>query len=134
MPSGSARVEVGEGERGQNALVFSGTGWQEGGVTGWYTVPAESVRPGETWTVTVHARGTEATGNNDVALAWYDGDGTWLGNTTSNPLRPDVPGWQVLIARGAAPAEARGVTIHLRSEGNDGEVAYSGVRWTVAAS
>jgi hypothetical protein len=134
MPSGSARVEVEEGVRGENALVFSGTVWQEGGVTGWYTVPAEPVRPGETWTVTVHARGTDASGNNDVALAWYDGDGAWLGNTTSDPLRPDVPGWQVLVARGAAPAEARGVTIHLRSEGNDGEVAFSQVRWTVAAS
>jgi hypothetical protein len=133
MPTGSARVEPGEGVRGTNALVFSGTGRQEGGITSWYTVPAEPVRPGEIWTVTVHARGTDASGTNDVVLAWSDGDGHWLGNTPSDPLRPDVRGWQALAATGPAPADARSVEIHLRSEGNDGAVAYSQVTWAVVA-
>jgi hypothetical protein len=131
MPSGSAHVERGTGLDGGNALVFSGTDHQPDGITAWYTVPAEPIQPNGTWTVTVHARGRAATGTNDVALAWFDGDGTWLGNTVSAPLQPDVDGWQKLIARGTAPATAQAVEIHLRSEGNDGEVVYSQVAWTV---
>jgi hypothetical protein len=79
----------------------------------------------------VYARGTQATGNNDVTLAWFDGDGAWLGNTVSGSLQPGLDSWQKLVASGTAPAEARAVEIHLRSQGNDGEVAYSEVDWTV---
>jgi hypothetical protein len=131
MPSGLAHVALGAGVHGGNALVFSGTDVQTDGVTAWYTVPAEPVRPQATWTVTVYARGTQATGSNDVALAWFDAHGAWLGNTVSRPLQPSVGGWQKLVVSGTAPADARAVEIHLRSEGNDGEVAYSEANWTV---
>jgi len=131
MPTGSARVEPGQGVGGANALVFSGTRRQEHGLTSWRTVPTQAVRPGDTWTVTVHARARDASGLNDVALAWFDARGHWLGNTSSNQLGTGQQGWQVLVATGAVPAAARAVEIHLRSAGNSGEVDYSQVNWTV---
>jgi hypothetical protein len=131
LPTGSAHVEHGVGVDGSNTLVLSGTREQADGVTAWYTVPAEPVRPNATWTVTVYGRGTQATGSNDVALAWFDGDGAWLGNTVSASLQPGLDSWQKLVASGKAPAGARAVEIHLRSQGNDGAVAYSKVDWTV---
>jgi hypothetical protein len=132
MLTGSARVEEGEGVDGGNALVFSGTERQDDAMTSWYTVPARPVRPGEVWTVTVSARGSAASGTNDVALAWFDQEGNWLSNAGSNPLELDDDDWQELVATSPVPADARAVEIHLRSSGNEGQVAYSQVSWTVA--
>ena len=130
--TGSARIARGEGVSGDNALVFSGTGTQRDGVTSWYTVPAQPVRSGETWTVSVQARGSDVTGVNDATLSWFDGEGRWLANTSSPPLPPGDGGWRWLIASGSPPAGAEAVQLHLRSGGNSGSVAFSRVSWTVS--
>ena len=130
--TGSARIARGEGVSGDNALVFSRTRTQRGGVTSWYTVPAQPVRSGSTWTVSVQARGVDATGVNDVTLSWFDRDGRWLSNTSSPPLPPGGRGWHWLIARGSPPAGAVAVQVHLRSGGNTGSAVFSRVSWTVA--
>jgi Cellulase (glycosyl hydrolase family 5) len=131
MPTGIVRVEPGQGVDGGNALVFSGTQSQLSGVTSWFTVPAQSPRVGDTWTVTAQARGSNASGVNEVVISWFDGAGRWLGNTASNRLETNVLGWQQLVATGVAPAGVGAVQIHLQSGGNAGEVAYSRVTWTV---
>jgi hypothetical protein len=131
-PTGSARIERGQGVSGDNALVFTGTRAQRDGVTSWYTVPAQPVRPGQRWTVSVQARGADVTGVNDVTLSWFDGDGEWLVNTSSYPLPSGADDWHWLIVRGVPPAGAEAVQLHLRSSGNSGSVAFSRVSWKVS--
>ncbi|MGR7026281.1 hypothetical protein [Geodermatophilus sp. URMC 62] len=130
-PTGSARIARGQGVSGDNALVFSGTRAQADGVTSWFTVPAQPVEPGQRWTVSVQARGTDATGDNDVTLSWFDGDGHWLANTSSPPLATGRPSWQWLIGTGSPPAGAEAVQLHLRSSANTGSVTFSRVSWKV---
>jgi hypothetical protein len=131
MPTGTARVVGGAGAGGGNALVFSGTQQQSGGVTSWYVVPAQAVRPGGVWTVTALAQGRNATGMNNVTLSWFDGQGRWIANTASSSLPTGDSGWQRLTAEGAPPPSARAVEIHLQSSGNAGSVAFSHVSWIV---
>ena len=87
--------------------------------------------PIQTWTVSVQARGSGATGVNDVTFSWFDGEGQWLANTSSYPLPPGEGGWHWLIASGSPPAGAEAVQLHLRSRGNSGSVAFSRVSWKV---
>jgi len=133
MPSGVVQIGTGTGVDGDNALVLSQTKAQNSGVTSWYTIPMEAVRSGQTWRVSVQARGTDASGLNDVTLAWFDGSGRWLGNTSSNSLTPGTTKWATLIAIGLPPSGAEAVQVHLRSSGNGGSVFFSRATWTVTS-
>ena len=130
MPSGVMGIGLGLGVDGDNALVLSQTRQQGGGVTSWYTTPSQAVRPGQAWRVSVLGRGTDVSGLNDVTLAWFDGSGRWLGNTSSKPLAPGSTGWRSLAAFGSPPAGTASVQVHLRSSGNYGTVYFSRATWT----
>ena len=132
MPTGVLSVAAGAGVDGDNALSFAQTQQQAGGVTSWYTVPTQVVRAGQTWRVSVQARGVAATGLNDLTLGWYDAANNWLGNASSDALPTGTTGWQTLSVTATPPARAVAVRIYLRSSGNSGTVYYSRAGWTVS--
>jgi hypothetical protein len=79
------------------------------------------------WTVSAWARGTRVNGAAQLALAWFNAQGTYLGATSSAPLPKGNPGWTRLLARTRVPAQATSVQIFLKSSNVAGSVWFTDV-------
>jgi hypothetical protein len=131
MPSGVMSVAPGQGVGGDNALALGKTANQAAGITSWYTVPTQVVKPGQTWQASVQARGASSTGLNDLTLGWSDASGRWIGNSTSAALPGASTSWATLSVTAKPPVGATSVRIYLRSEANSGTVYFSRATWSV---
>jgi hypothetical protein len=97
------------------------------GAPAYNVVPDQPAVPGQLWTVSAWATGTGVNGVAQLALAWFNAQGTYLGDTSSAPLPKGNPGWTRLTARARVPAQATSVQINLKSYNVAGTVWFTDV-------
>jgi hypothetical protein len=102
------------------------------GAPAFYEVPVEPAIPGELWTVEAWAKGIDVNGTAQVALAWFNSSGSFLGDSGSEPLPHGDPDWTDLRLQARVPAGASGVQINLKSYNVTGTVWFDDVRITVS--
>jgi hypothetical protein len=97
------------------------------GTASFFLTPIQYVIPGRTYTISVWAKGLQATGRDYLSMAWFDATGHLFAQDDSPPFLKGTYTWQqrTLIAR--APSQAAGMEIHLNSAGNTGTVWFDDV-------
>jgi len=85
---------------------------------------------GQTFELTAWAEGTNATGQNRIAICWFDANGGYLDEADSPVLPSGTTGWQQLHVTSSAPSGAAYELIYLESGGNTGTVHFDDVTFT----
>lgn len=78
---------------------------------------------GERFTVTTYVDRVAPTGSERVALAWFAGNGTYLGQVES-AVATASDTWQPLTVTGTAPVGASTVQVHLKAAYENGRACY----------
>ncbi|WP_250030166.1 cellulase family glycosylhydrolase [Paractinoplanes maris] len=131
LPQAGAAVIVTDTARtGSRSARFSGTTRTSSGLPSLLTSPITPVQGGLAWHAEAYARGTAATGITELALSWFDINGTWVGQNTSNRLPTGTTGWTKLAVDATVPAGAASVQLHLKSGDNTGTVWFDDVAVT----
>ncbi|MEV4349454.1 cellulase family glycosylhydrolase [Actinoplanes sp. NPDC049596] len=125
--AGSAVISTDSPRTGTQAARFSGTTRSGSNLPSLLTSPVTPVQPGLPWHAEAYARGVAATGITEIALSWFDINGTWISQNTSNRLPVGNTGWTKLSVDAFAPAGAASVQLHLKSGDNSGTVYYDDV-------
>jgi hypothetical protein len=112
---------------GSNSLKFAGTTRTSAGLPSMRTAPITPVQPNYKWRAEAYARGFNATGVTEISLSWFDANGKWLSESTSNRLPTGNTGWTKLVVDTTAPAGAASVQLHLKSADNTGTVYFDDV-------
>ncbi|WP_433793990.1 cellulase family glycosylhydrolase [Actinoplanes sp. CA-252034] len=112
---------------GAKSVRFSGTTRTAAGLPSLVTSPITPVQAGYRWRAEAFARGVNATGITEIALSWFDVNGKWISQNTSNRLPAGNSSWTKLVVEGAAPAGATSVQLHLKSGDNTGSVWFDDV-------
>ncbi|MCO8270241.1 cellulase family glycosylhydrolase [Actinoplanes sp. TRM 88003] len=131
LPQAGAAVVTAETARtGSQSARFSGTTRTSSGLPSLLTSPVTPVQAGVAWHAEAYAKGTAATGITEVALSWFDVNGAWISQNTSNRLPTGTTGWTKLSVDATAPTGAASVQLHLKSGDNTGSVWYDDVALT----
>ena len=125
--AGAAVITTDSPRTGAQAARFSGTTRAGGNLPSLLTSPITPVQPGNAWHAEAYARGVAATGITEISLSWFDINGTWISQNTSNRLPTGTTAWTKLFVDAVAPAGAAGVQLHLKSGDNTGTVYYDDV-------
>ncbi|WP_430786665.1 cellulase family glycosylhydrolase [Actinoplanes sp. G11-F43] len=125
--AGKAVTATGMARTGKYAARFSNTTRTSAGLPSLVTSPITPVQAGHRWRAEAFARGAGATGTTEITLSWFDGDGKWISQHTSNRLPAGNSGWTKLFVEAVAPAGAAGVQLHLKSGDNKGTVWFDDV-------
>lgn len=113
---------------GRASARISASGGSGSMVPAFFSSPVDdSVVTGSLYVATVWARGSAASGDNNISIAWYDAQHHYLGQTRSLPLPPGDTPWIELRAAGRPPALAAAYQVHLKSFGNTGTVWFDDV-------
>ncbi|XVV15332.1 cellulase family glycosylhydrolase [Actinoplanes sp. CA-131856] len=128
LPQAGAAVVTTEAARtGIKSAKFSGTTRSGSNLPSLLTSPITPVQAGQAWHAEAYARGVSAAGITEIALSWFDINGTWIGQNTSNRLPTGTTSWTKLSVDTVAPAGAASVQLHLKSGDNTGTVYYDDV-------
>jgi hypothetical protein len=125
--AGAAVVTTDMARTGSRSARFAGTTRTAGGLPSLVTSPITPVQAGYRWRAEACARGVAATGVTEIALSWFDSNGTWISQHTSNRLPAGTSTWTKLVVETVAPAGAAGVQLHLKSGDNTGTVWFDDV-------
>ncbi|MEV0900413.1 glycosyl hydrolase [Actinoplanes sp. NPDC049802] len=126
--AGTAVITTGMARTGAQSARFSGTTRTAAGLPGLVVSPITPVQPGYRWRAEAYARGIGATGVTEIALSWFDANGKWIGQNTSNRLPAGDTGWTKLVVETVtAPPGAAAVQLHLKSGDNTGTVWFDDV-------
>lgn len=102
------------------------------GAAAFSLVPTHPAIPGQLWTVSVWAKGTNVNGVAQLSISWFDSAGAYLGETNSRLLPFGNPPWTELVARTRVPSDAVGVQLFLKSFDVVGTVWFDDVQITVS--
>jgi hypothetical protein len=128
LPQAGAAVITTESARtGLQSARFTNTTRTPSGLPSLVTSPITPVQVGYQWRAEAYARGVAATGTTEIALSWFDINGQWIGQNTSNRLPAGNSSWTKLVVETVAPAGAAGVQLHLKSGDNTGSVWFDDV-------
>ena len=125
--AGTAVITTESPRTGTRSARFSGTTRNGGNLPSLLTSPITPVQAGHPWHAEAYARGVAATGITEIALSWFDINGTWISQNTSNRLPVGNSPWTRLAVDTTAPAGATSVQLHLKSGDNTGTVYYDDV-------
>ncbi|BBH67728.1 hypothetical protein ACTI_44130 [Actinoplanes sp. OR16] len=125
--AGAAVISTDMPRNGRFSARFAGTTRTSAGLPSLVTSPITPVQPGYKWRAEAYARGVNATGTTEMALSWFDANGKWLSQNTSNRLPSGNTTWTKLVIETVAPANAAGVQLHLKSGDNTGTVWFDDV-------
>ncbi|GIF39304.1 cellulase family glycosylhydrolase [Actinoplanes xinjiangensis] len=125
--AGGGRITTGVARTGQAAARFAGTTRTSAGLPSLVTSPITPVQAGHRWRAEAYARGASATGITEITLSWFDGNGRWITQHSSNRLPQGTTGWTKLVVETVAPRGAAGVQLHLKSGDNRGTVWFDDV-------
>ncbi|GIE82548.1 hypothetical protein Aph02nite_84980 [Actinoplanes philippinensis] len=125
--AGTAVITTEQPRTGARSARFSGTTRSGSNLPSLLTSPITPVQGGQAWHAEAYARGVNATGITEIALSWFDINGTWLSQNTSNRLPVGTTTWTKLSVDATAPATATSVQLHLKSGDNTGTVYYDDV-------
>ncbi|MFD1366825.1 glycoside hydrolase 5 family protein [Actinoplanes sichuanensis] len=112
---------------GTRSARFAGTTRTAAGLPSMVTSPITPVQAGYRWRAEAYARGANATGVTEIALSWFDVNGKWISQNTSNRLPAGNSSWTKLVVEAVAPAGATSVQLHLKSGDNTGTVWFDDV-------
>ena len=82
---------------------------------------------GEVFNASVWAKGSASTGNNELAISWFDKSGNYLGDSSSPTLMAGTTPWTELSVNSTAPVGAAYEMLNLKSADNTGSVWYADV-------
>jgi hypothetical protein len=102
------------------------------GAPSFYLVPVNPAISGQLWNVNVWAKGVDVNGTAQLALAWFNSAGEFLGNSNSPALQQGNPGWTDLLVSARVPAEATSVQIVLKSYDVAGTVWFADAQIAVS--
>jgi hypothetical protein len=125
--AGGGVVATGTARTGKAAARFSGTTRTAAGVPSLVTSPITPVQAGHRWRAEAYARGASATGITEITLSWFDANGRWISQHSSNRLPNGTTTWTKLAVETVAPPGAAGVQLHLKSGDNRGTVWFDDV-------
>ncbi|GAA2702465.1 cellulase family glycosylhydrolase [Actinoplanes palleronii] len=125
--AGAGTVTTDMPRNGRYSLRFAGTTRTSAGLPSLRTAPITPVQGGYKWRAEAFARGFSATGITEISLSWFDANGKWLSESTSNRLPAGNTTWTKLVVETAAPAGAASVQLHLKSADNTGVVYFDDV-------
>ncbi len=125
--AGAAVITTDSPRTGTQSARFSGTTRTTAGLPSLVTSPITPVQAGYRWRAEAYARGVAATGVTEIAFSWFDINGTWLSQHTSNRLPAGNSPWTKLVVETVAPAGAASVQLHLKSGDNTGTVWFDDV-------
>ncbi|MBO3741917.1 cellulase family glycosylhydrolase [Actinoplanes flavus] len=125
--AGTAVITTESPRTGARSARFSATTRNGSNLPSLLTSPITPVQGGRPWHAEAYARGVSATGITEIALSWFDINGTWISQNTSNRLPVGNTGWTRLSVDAVAPASATSVQLHLKSGDNTGTVYYDDV-------
>ncbi|MEV6348542.1 cellulase family glycosylhydrolase [Actinoplanes sp. NPDC051851] len=125
--SGAATTVADYARSGSNSVKFSGTTRTSAGLPSLRVSPITPVQAGYKWRAEAYARGVAATGVTEISLSWFDVNGKWLSESTSNRLPAGTTTWTKLVVETTAPAGAVAVQLHLKSGDNTGTVWFDDV-------
>lgn len=113
---------------GSASARISNSSGDSSGVPAFFLSPTGvHVVPGQKYSAGVWARGQNATGTTQIAIAWFDGSGNYLGTAASQALPTGTTSWTQLSATATAPAGAVFVQIHCKSAYNAGSAWFDDV-------
>ena len=119
------------GRAAPGSLVLSGTRTSPAGNPSFVAAPVtQPTAVGQTFDLTAWAEGVNATGQNRIAICWFDADGDYLGESDSRILPTGTTNWQQLQVTSSAPSGAAYELIYLESGGNSGTVHFDDVTFT----
>ncbi|SDS55170.1 cellulase family glycosylhydrolase [Actinoplanes derwentensis] len=125
--AGEATMATDAARTGKYSARFSNTNRTSAGLPSLVISPITPVQPGHRWRAEAFARGANATGTTEITLSWFDGNGKWIGQHTSNRLPSGNSSWTKLFVDAVAPTGAAGVQLHLKSGDNKGTVWFDDV-------
>jgi hypothetical protein len=133
MPElGEAAKTTSAAHTGKWSVSLAATGKTSAGTPSYRVAPIQPVQSGQKWHGEVWAKGTNATGTNQIALSWFDINDKWLGGGSSAALPAGTTGWTKLSIDGVAPAGSASMQIHLKSGDNTGTVWFDDVSVTAS--
>jgi hypothetical protein len=97
------------------------------GTTSFFLNPIQYAIPGREYSISVWAKGLQATGSNYLSIVWFDAADHLLSQNDSPCFPQGTYGWQQRTLMARAPAQATGMEIHLNSQGNTGTVWFDDV-------
>ncbi|WP_370095400.1 hypothetical protein [Streptacidiphilus sp. MAP12-20] len=116
------------GRGAQGAAMFSRTQGTPDSTPSLSVAPVlQPAAPGERFRMTARARGLEASGVNDIAIAWYNLCDQYLGEDDSAALPSGTSQWRTLSVESTAPPGAAYERLMLKSTGNAGSVSFADV-------
>ncbi|GAA4966327.1 cellulase family glycosylhydrolase [Actinoplanes utahensis] len=125
--AGTAVITTESARTGAASARFSATTRSGSNLPSLLTSPITPVQAGHQWHAEAYARGVSATGITEIALSWFDINGTWISQNTSNRLPTGNSTWTKLAVDAVAPAAATSVQLHLKCGDNTGSVYFDDV-------
>lgn len=113
------------GHDAPGSVRLSGTGTSADGDPAYVATPVvQPTAADEDFEMTAWAKGENATGQNRIAICWFDANGTYLSETDSPIMATGTTDWQQLTVTSKAPSGAAYELIYLKSGGNTGTVYF----------
>jgi hypothetical protein len=85
------------------------------------------IRPHESFSVSAWSEGTNVSGDDRIAVAWFDANGRYLGQKESPRLPAGSSGWTKLVVHARPPRNAVAIEVHLKSSHEAGTVWFDDV-------
>ena len=119
------------GRTAPGSVLLRGTKSSGGGDPAFVAAPVtQPTAAGQTFELTAWAEGTNATGQNRVAICWFTASGGYLSEADSPILPIGATNWLQLKVTSAAPSGAAYELIYLKSGDNAGTVHFDDITFT----
>jgi hypothetical protein len=116
------------GHDAAGSVRLSDTGTSADGNPAYYMAPVvQPTAAGQDFEMTAWAKGEDASGENRIAICWFDANGTYLSESDSPVLATGTTDWQQLTVTSQSPSGAAYELIYLKSGGNTGTVYFDDV-------
>lgn len=113
------------GHDAAGSVRLSHTGTSADGNPAYVATPVvQPTSAGQTFEMTAWAKGDDATGENRIAICWFDANDNYLSETDSPVLPSGTTDWQWLTVTSKSPKGAAYELIYLKSGGNTGTVYF----------
>ena len=119
------------GHASAGSVLLSGTKASAAGNPSFVAAPViQPTAAGQTFEMTAWAEGTNATGQNRIAICWFSANGGYLSESASPILPSGTTNWQQLEVTSSAPSGAAYELVYLESGDNSGTVHFDDVTFT----
>jgi len=129
--SGTLAWDASIGHNAPGSVSLSDTTMPTSGAPAFIAAPVlQPTASGQGFELTAWAEGENATGENGIAISWFNADGGYLSTAESSFLPSGTTSWQQLQVSSTAPSAGAYALIYLKSGGNTGTVRFDDVAFT----